>query len=46
MVSGVSVSCMAINSALKLVCSPGSFFDIFTSAFVGLQIPKLVFSFF
>ena len=34
-----SVLCMAISSALKLVCSPGSLFDICISGFVGLYIP-------
>ena len=30
------VLCMAINSALKLVCRPDSLFDIRMSIFVGL----------
>ena len=34
-----SVLCMAISLALKMVCSPGSLFDIFIYGFVGLYIP-------
>ena len=34
-----SVLCMAINSALKMVCNPGSLFDICISGFMGLYIP-------
>ena len=30
------VLCIAISSALKLVCSPGSLFDMRISVFVGL----------
>ena len=41
-----SVSCMAISSALKHVCSPGSLFDICTSGLDGLYIPYPAFSFF
>ena len=37
---------MAINSALKQVCSPGSLFDICISGFIGLYIPYPAFSFF
>ena len=33
------VLCMAISSALKMVCKPGSLFDICISGFVGLYIP-------
>ena len=33
------VLCMAISSALKMVCKPGSLFDICISSFVGLYIP-------
>ena len=32
----LSVLCMAISSALKLVWSPGSLFDFCISGFVGL----------
>ena len=32
----LSVLCMAINSALKMVCRPGSLFDIRISVLVGL----------
>ena len=35
-VINLSVLCMAISSALKLVCRPDSLFDIRISAFVGL----------
>ena len=31
-----SVLCMAINSALKLVCRPNNLFDIHISVFIGL----------
>ena len=34
-----SVLCMIISSALKMVCSPESLFDICISNFVGLYIP-------
>ena len=34
-----SVLCMAINSALKMVCNPGSLFYIYIYGFVGLYIP-------
>ena len=37
---------MAISSAQKLVCRPGSLFDICISGFVGLYIPYPAFSFF
>ena len=42
----LTVLCMAIYSALKLVCRPGSLFDICISGFVGLYIPYPAFSFF
>ena len=35
-VINLSVLCMAISSALKLVCRPGSLFDIRISTFDGL----------
>ena len=35
-VISLSVLCMAISSALKHVCRPGSLLDICTSAFIGL----------
>ena len=35
-VISLTVLCMAISSAQKHVCSPGSLFDICISAFVGL----------
>ena len=35
-VINLSVLCIAINSALKLVCRPGSLLDIRISIFVGL----------
>ena len=35
-VINLSVLCIAINSALKLVCRPGSLFDIRMSIIVGL----------
>jgi hypothetical protein len=35
-VINLSVLCMAISSALKLVCRRGSLFDIRSYAFVGL----------
>ena len=37
---------MAISSALKLVCNPGSLFYIRITIFVGLYIPYPIFSFF
>ena len=40
------VLCMAISSALKMVCNLGSLFDICISGFVGLYIPYHAFSFF
>ena len=45
-VISLSVLCIAINSALKMVCRPGSLFDIRISVFVGLYIPYPAFSFF
>ena len=41
-----SVLWIAISSALKVVCRPGSLFDICMSGFVGLYIPYPAFSFF
>ena len=38
-VISLSVLCIAINSALKMVCRPGSLFEIRISVFVGLYIP-------
>ena len=35
----LSVLCMAVNSALKIVCRPESLLDICISGFVGLYIP-------
>ena len=32
----LNVLCIAISSALKMVCNPGSLFDIRISDFVGL----------
>ena len=37
---------MAISSALKMVCSPSSLFDIWIYVFTGLYIPYPAFSFF
>ena len=42
----LSVLWIAISSALKMVCKPGSLFDICISGFVGLYIPYPAFSFF
>ena len=35
-ITSLSILCMAINSALKLVCSPVNLFDIRIYVFIGL----------